>query len=178
MGSRNIRIRIKNIFRIIFLSLGIFTFLLLIFSFTRLPYDVHAWLGSHNSNYKFYPDEIIFLGGSGMPSESNLIRLYYVSELSKKYPQAKIMIVHPEEDDVISDMITELVIRDIDSTKIEIEKAGTNTRSQALSIATDFPRLLKQHVLLVTSAESMLRSVKAFRKAGFESVGGQPAYEV
>ena len=73
-----------------------------------------------------------------MPSEGNLIRLYYVSELSKKYPQAKILIVHPEEDDVISDMITELVIRDIDSTKIETEKAGTNTRSQALSIATDF----------------------------------------
>jgi len=178
MGSRNIRIRIKNIFRIIFLSLGIFTFLLLLLSFTRLPYDIHVWLGAHKSNYKFYPDEIIFLGGSGMPSESNLIRLYYVSELSKKYPQSKIMIVHPEEDDVISEMYDELLIRGVDSAKIETEKAGTNTRGQAMNVATHFPRLLKRHVLLVTSAESMLRTVQAFRKAGFESVGGQPAYEI
>jgi uncharacterized SAM-binding protein YcdF (DUF218 family) len=172
------RKRIKNISRIIFLCLGIFSFMLLILSFTRVPYDVHAWLGSHKSGYKFYPDEIIFLGGSGMPSESNLIRLYYVSELSKKYPQSRIMIVHPEEENVITDMFDELIIRGVDSTKIDSEKAGTNTRGQALNVAKHFPQLLNKHVLVVTSTESMLRTVKAFRKAGFESVGGQPAYEI
>src|SRR5690349_23802780 len=109
--------RLRKIARIIFSFLGIFTFLLIVISFTRIPYDVHIWLGSHKSEYKFYPDEIIFLGGSGMPSESNLIRLYYVSELSKKYPQAKIMIVHPDEEDVIDAMIQELVIRGVDCTK-------------------------------------------------------------
>lgn len=170
--------RVKNISRIIFLCLGIFSFLLLVLSFTRIPYDMHAWLGSHKSGYKFYPDEIVFLGGSGMPSESNLIRLYYVSELSKKYPQSRIMIVHPEEEDVISDMMNELIIRGVDSAKIDSEKAGTNTRGQALNVANHFPQLLNKHVLIVTSTEAMLRTVKAFRKAGFESVGGQPAYEV
>ena len=172
------RSRLRKIFRKMLWSLGILTLLLLVLSFTRIPYDVHQWLGTHKSSYKFYPDEIVFLGGSGMPSEGNLIRLYYVSELSRKYPQAKIMIVHPDEGDVISDMIDELVIRKVDSSRIETEMAGTNTRSQAMNIAKHFPHLLKQHVLLVTSAESMLRTVKAFRKAGFESVGGQPAYEV
>jgi uncharacterized SAM-binding protein YcdF (DUF218 family) len=136
------------------------------------------WLGSHKSGYKFYPDEIIFLGGSGMPSESNLIRLYYVSELSKKFPQAKILVVHPEDLEVIEDMKQELIVRGIDSSKIQTEMTGTNTHSQALSVASNYPHLLKQHVLLVTSTESMLRTVKAFRKAGFESVGGQSAYEV
>jgi len=170
--------RVKKISRIVFQSLGMFSFLLILFSFTRVPYDVHVWLGSHKSDYKFYPDEIIFLGGSGMPSESNLIRLYYVSELAKKYPQSKIMIVHPEEGDVISDMKAELVIRGIDSSRIETEMAGTNTHGQVENVAKHFPHLLKRHVLLVTSAECMLRTVKAFRKAGFESVGGQSAYEV
>jgi len=170
--------RIRKIFKVIFFSLGVFSFVLLVFSFTRIPYDVHAWLGSYQSSYKFYPDEIIFLGGSGMPSESNLIRLYYVSELSKKYPQSRILIVHPIDESVIADMRDELLLRGTDSLKIDIEKQGTNTHDQAMNVAKDFPRLLKRHILIVTSTESMLRSVGAFRMAGFESVGGQSAYEM
>ncbi len=169
--------RVKNVFKIIFISLGIFSFVLLVFSFTRIPYDVQAWLGAYKSEYKFYPDEIIFLGGSGMPSESNLIRLYYVSALSKKYPQSRVMIVHPSDENVIADMRDELLLRGVDSTKIDIEKTGTNTHDQAMNVIHHFPRLLKKHVLLVTSTESMLRTISTFRKAGFESVGGQSAYE-
>ncbi|MEO8086838.1 MAG: YdcF family protein [Bacteroidota bacterium] len=169
---------VRKIFKTIFFILGVFSFILVVFSFTRIPYDVQIWLGSYQCTYKFYPDEIVFLGGSGMPSESNLIRLYYVSELSKKYPQSKILIVHPIDESVISDMRDELILRGIDSTKIEIEKEGTNTHDQATNVSLHFPRLLRRHVLIVTSTESMLRTVSAFRKAGFESVGGQSAYEV
>ena len=168
---------LKKTFKYLILSLGVFFFLLLLISFTRLPYDVQVWLGQHKSNYKFYPDEIIFLGGSGMPSESNLIRLYYVSELSKKYPQSKILLVHPIDEEVISDMRDELLVHGVDSSKIEIEKDGTNTHDQAMNVAMHFPRLLKRHILIVTSPESMLRTVQTFRKAGFESVGGQAAFE-
>jgi uncharacterized SAM-binding protein YcdF (DUF218 family) len=167
----------KKALRAFFFSLGIFFFLLIFISFTSIPYHVHHWLGSHESGYKFYPDEIIFLGGSGMPSESNLMRIYYVSALAKKFPQAKVMVVHPIDERVIAVMKEELLLRGIDSSRIEIEKEGTNTRDQAMSVAMHYPRLLKRHVLLVTAAESMLRTVSAFRKAGFESVGGQPAYE-
>jgi len=170
--------RIKKISRKLFLVLGALSFVLILVSFTRIPYDVHMWLGSHKSSYKFYPDEIIFLGGSGMPSESNLIRLFYVSELSKKYPQSKILVVHPHDLEVMNDMKNELITRGIDSTKIQTEMTGTNTHAQAMSVANDYPQLLKQHVLIVTSTESMLRAVKSFSKAGFESVGGQSAYEV
>jgi len=177
-SGNKIWLRVKKICRIIFFSLGIFSFILVIISFTRIPYDVQVWLGSHESSYKFYPDEIVFLGGSGMPSESNLIRLYYVSELSRKYPQAKILVVHPIDESVIADMKEELVLRGVDSSKIEIEKEGTNTHDQSMNIALHFPRLLKRHVLIVTSTESMLRTVNTFRKAGFESVGGQSAYEI
>ena len=167
----------KKIFNIIFVVLGIFSFLLIVLSFTRLPYDMQRWLGTSDSGYKFYPDEIIFLGGSGMPSESNLMRLYYVRALSEKYPQAKILIVHPEDENVIAAMRDELILRGVDSAKIEIEKEGTNTHDQTTNILKHFPRLLKRHLLIVTSAESMLRSVEAFRKTGFESVGGQAAFE-
>lgn len=169
---------IKRTLKIFSISLGAFSFLLLVLSFTRIPYDVQMWLGSHQSSYKFYPDEIIFLGGSGMPSESNLIRLYYVSMLSKKYPQAKIMIVHPKDENVISDMREELMLRGVDSSKIEIENSGTNTHEQADHIANHFPSLLGKHILVVTSAENVYRTVKTFRKTGFESVGGQSAYEI
>ncbi|CAN5457303.1 hypothetical protein BH11BAC1_BH11BAC1_24230 [soil metagenome] len=169
---------IKKFFKKIFFVLGIVAFILVVFSFTRIPYDVQVWLGTHESTYKFYPDEIVFLGGSGMPSESNLIRLYYVSKLSKKYPQSKIIIVHPIDESVIADMRDELILRGVDSTKISIEKEGTNTHDQAMKIALHHPQFLKRHLLIVTSSESMLRTVSAFRKAGFESVGGQSAYDV
>jgi uncharacterized SAM-binding protein YcdF (DUF218 family) len=170
-------LRVLKILSGFFFPLGVFFFLLLVISFTRIPFDLQCWLGSHNSGYKFYPDEIIFLGGSGMPSESNLIRLYYVSELSKKYPQSKILIVHPIDESVIAEMKAELVLRGIDSMKIEIEKEGTNTHDQAMNVARHFPRCLNRHILLVTSTESILRSAATFRKAGFESVGGQAAFE-
>lgn len=169
--------RVKKALRQFFDVLGIFFFLMLLVSFTRLPYDVHRWLGAHNSGYKFYPDEIIFLGGSGMPSESNLLRLYYTAALAVHYPQAKVMIVHPVDEDVIAAMRQELILRGIDSSRIEIEKEGTNTHDQAMQVARHFPRLLARHVLLVTSPEGMLRTVGAFRKAGFESIGGQCAFE-
>jgi uncharacterized SAM-binding protein YcdF (DUF218 family) len=168
---------IKKVFHWIFLVLGIFFFLLLVFSFTRIPYDITAWLGTSNSAYTFKPDAIIFLGGSGMPSEANLIRLYYTAVLSAKYPKSKIFIVHPKDTAVISDMREELILRKTDSCLIRIEKRGTNTREQALCLAQDFPELLTTKLVLVTSAENMRRTVSTFRKAGFIHVGGQASFE-
>lgn len=175
VNRKNLWLRVKKILGFLFYSLGALAFLLLFFSFTRIPYDVQQWLGSSRSNYKFYPDEIVFLGGSGMPSESNLIRLYYTGELSKKYPQARIMIVHPVDNNVIPDMHAELILRGVDPEKIDILDEGTNTRDQVVNLAKVHPELLKKHVLLITSPESMLRTAMTFRKAGFESIGGHSA---
>lgn len=168
---------IKKVFRKIFIGFGIFSFVLLVFSFTRVPFDIHWWLGKNGSEYYFKPDHIVFLGGSGMPSESNLIRIYYTSALAKKHPKAKVLVAHPIDEEVIALIRLEMIQKGIDSSRIEIEKRGTNTREQAITIAEDFPEMLNQNIVLVTSPENMMRTVKVFWKAGFKHVGGEPAFE-
>ena len=83
---------LKKWIKIFFIIIGVWSFLLIILAFTRLPYDIQVWLGTKNSEYKFKPDYIIFLGGSGMPSGDNLMRLYYTATLSKKFSGAKVII--------------------------------------------------------------------------------------
>lgn len=158
-------------------SLGIFFFILILFACTRVPFDLHRWLGSHSSEYDFTPDYIVFLGGSGMPSESNLMRLYYTSELASQFPSAKIIIAHPIDTTVISLMRDELVVHGVDSSRIIIEKFGTNTREQALEIDSLVAGIKQKAIVIVTSPENMFRTIKTFRKAGFEKVGGESAFE-
>jgi uncharacterized SAM-binding protein YcdF (DUF218 family) len=112
-----------------------------------------------------------------MPSESNLMRLYYVSRLADQFPSAKIIIAHPIDTVVISLMRDELLINDVDSSRIIIEKEGTNTREQALQLASLENGISEKGMLLVTSPENMYRTIRTFRKAGFVKVGGQSAFE-
>jgi len=168
---------IKKTFRWLILVLGAFALLLSILAFTSIPYDISRWLGTSESTYTFEPDAIVFLGGSGMPSEANLMRLYYTSYLAVQYPHAKVIILHPKDTATIADMRSELMLRKVDSTRIWIEKRGTNTREQALTLAQDYNELLSQNIVLVTSSENMRRTVKTFRKAGFLHVGGQSSFE-
>jgi uncharacterized SAM-binding protein YcdF (DUF218 family) len=168
---------LKQSFRWIFLSLGALTFLLLVLSFTRVPYDVMAWLGKSGNKYDFKPDAIVILGGSGMPSEANLIRLYYTSAMAARFPESGVWIIHPKDTIVISEMRDELMLHKVDSLRIHIEKRGTNTREQALCLAHDYPGLLEQHVVFITSPENMRRTTATFRKAGFKHVGGEAAFE-
>jgi len=161
----------------LFLSLGVFSILIIGISFTRIPFDIHRWLGTEGNTYFFKPDHIVFLGGSGMPSESNLIRIYYVVALAQKYPASKVLIVHPIDDAVIHLMCKEIIQKGIDSSRIEIEKRGANTREQAIVIAEDFSEMLTQNNLIVTSPENMRRTLKVFRKVGFKHIGGESAFE-
>ena len=159
---------IKRIFRWIVVVLGVFS---------RLPYDAVHWLGTSKSEYKFQPQALVFLGGSGMPSEANLIRLYYTSALAGKFPGSKVIIVHPKDTAVIALMREELMLHHVDSTRISVEKRGTNTREQAMKLAEDFPELKSKNIVIITSTENMRRSVQVFRKLGFAHVGGQACFE-
>jgi uncharacterized SAM-binding protein YcdF (DUF218 family) len=125
------------------------------------------------------PGYIIFLGGSGMPSESNLIRSWYTASIAGVYPDSKVVVVMPGE---ISDSLStprrmerELMIRGIKQDRIILETKGTNTRSQALACSgiLDF----SMPVCLVTSPENMRRTVLCFRKAGFKHITALPAFE-
>jgi uncharacterized SAM-binding protein YcdF (DUF218 family) len=169
--------RLFSILKYSVYSLGFIFLFLLIIAFTRIPFDVHRWLGLHDSEYLFTPEYIVFLGGSGMPSESNLIRLYYTSQLAGQFPAAKIIIAHPIDTVVISLMRNELITHGVDSARIVIEKLGTNTREQALEITSIDKSIQQKPVLIVTSPENMYRTIKVFRKAGFLKTGGEPAFE-
>jgi len=157
--------------------LGCFFLILLVLAFTRIPFDVHRWLGSENSEFDFEPTAIVMLGGSGMPSESNLIRLFYVKELALNFPQARIFILHPQDSSVVAEMRNFICDFGIDSLRIFAGAHGTNTRQQAMELKEKYPAVLNENVVLVTSPENMYRSVKTFRKIEFKNVGGMSAFE-
>lgn len=161
---------------------GIFALLFFILSFTDLPYHAYHWLGTSNSKLTKKPDIIVLLGGSGMPSPDGLIRCYYAAEAANEFKDARIIIALPycEKDSLqqLKLMAHELILRGIDPSRIEYEPLGFNTHSQAENIAASLGNKKgKVSVLLVTSPENMYRSVRTFLRAGFETVGGNPAFE-
>ena len=169
--------KIKHWFRVFFVAVGVLSTLLMAGAFTRMPYDMHVWLGTNNSSYKFTPDYIVFLGGSGMPSGDNMVRLYYTAVVAKKDSDAKIIIAHPLDDAVIMQMKNDLLIRGVDSTRISIDKEGTSTREQALKLKANINEIVNRKVVIITSPEYMFRSVACFRRAGVLHVGGLAAFE-
>lgn len=114
-----------------------------------------------------------------MPSESNLIRSWYVEKSASAFPSAQVIIAMPGD---IKDSTgtplkvkKELVIRGINETRIIFEPEGTNTRAQALNCRGMVN--MKTPILLVTSPEHMRRAVLCFQKAGFGKVNALPAFE-
>lgn len=159
--------------------MGFLSTISVIIAFTSLPFWAYYWLGTSQSELNEKPETIIFLGGSGMPSKSNLIRSWFVAQAARSFPQAKVIIAMPGD---ISDSLStpvlmknELLLRSIGESRIIFENEGTNTRSQVLNCQG----LVKMQspVLVVTSPENMRRTVLCFKKAGFEKVNALPAFE-
>lgn len=165
-----------KIIKILVLAMGIIAIVLSSFAFTPVPYHVHQWLSQNNEQYIKSPGYLIMLGGSGMPSEENLIRLYYTAENARKFPESKIIISHPYDISCQQAMREELILRNIDSSRIFFEQNGTNTRSQVLNIKDNFPETLLSECLVINSPELMKRTIKAFRKEGFLMVSGSSAH--
>ena len=167
----------RTLIRKLLISLGMFFLLLMILACTRVPFDLHRWLGIHDSGFTFSPETIIMFGGSGMPSESNLMRLYYVKELALKYEAARVILAHPKDTGTVKTMTTFLTAFGIDSSRISALYKGNNTREQGLELKTTFPGIEKNKTVIVTSPEHMYRTVKTLRKLEFARVGGLPAFE-
>jgi uncharacterized SAM-binding protein YcdF (DUF218 family) len=166
-----------SVFKVFIYTLGFIFLFLILLAFTRIPFDVHYWLGTSNSAYYFKPDYIIMLGGSGMPSESNLMRLYYTSELASEFPETPVIIAHPTDTAIIHLMCNELTAHKVDSQRIMIEKYGTNTREQAIKISELVKGIKDKRIVIVTSMENMYRTIRVFRKLGYTNVGGRAAFE-
>jgi len=161
---------------------GLLFLFILILSFTSLPFWGYYWLGTSESKISGKPDCIVLLGGGGMPSESNLMRAYFVCLAAKEFPESRIVISIPG--DTANPMSTarlvadEMVQKGIDRNRIFYEEMGTNTRSQALNLLKfNQEELTDRNILLVSSPEHMRRAVLTFRKVGFKNISALPAFE-
>lgn len=156
--------------------IGILAIVLLVLAFTRLPYDAHRWLGTAAGECVQAVDHIVVLGGSGMPSGPELLRLHRAAQVAEEFPNATVLVVHPQDGTVIGAMVQELVLRGVSLERIAVLPAGENTREQALLCAKRWVGE-EWSIALVTAPENMFRSVLAFRRAGVGQVCGLPAWD-
>lgn len=168
--------------RSVLVIFGALSLVLLALSFTSLPFWGYYWLGTSESKISGRPDYIVLLGGGGMPSESNLIRAYYVCEAAAESPESRIVISIPgdttDKKSTARLVAAELIRKGIEQHRISYEEIGTNTRSQALQLQNfNGEKLTSKAILLVSSPEHMRRAIQTFRKAGFTRVNALPAFE-
>ena len=160
---------IGNVIRKVLLGFGILFLVFLILSFTSLPFWGYYWLGTSKSEIIEKPDYIVLLGGGGMPSESNLMRAFFVYRAATQSPDSRIILSIPGNSNdpkstarLVAD---ELIHKGIDSSRIFYEELGTNTRSQALRLQQyNSENLTGKAILLVSSPEHMRRAVLVFQK--------------
>lgn len=155
---------------------GVLFLLLIALAFTRLPFDAHRALGTVAGACISAPDAIVVLGGSGMPSGAELLRLDRAAVLAAEWPGAAVLVVHPGDTAVIHRMRDELRMKGVRSDRITLVNEGDNTRAQALALATRFPAT-RPTVAVVTAPENMYRTVRTFRRAGFDRTCGAPAWD-
>lgn len=166
----------KRWLRRIVITFGIVAVILCGLAFTRIPFDAHRWLGTAAGECAVEVKMIVLLGGSGMPSGPELLRLHRAAELAGQWPSASVAIIHPGDERALHLMRDELILRGVDSTRIELLNKGDNTRAQALALAAITSS--KADVLAIVSApENMYRSVRSFKRVGFTSACGAPAWD-
>ncbi|MBW8333652.1 MAG: YdcF family protein [Prolixibacteraceae bacterium] len=182
MAKPNIFKRSWAVLRTLLVAFGILFIAMLILSFTTLPYWGYYWLGTSQSKISGKPDYIVLLGGGGMPSESSLMRAFFVHRAAIESPNSRIVISIPgNPTDSLSTarlVAAELVLKGISPERILFEQTATNTRSEAIQLQ-HFNReiLTDKSILLVTSPEHMRRAVLVFKKAGFTKVSALPTFE-
>lgn len=171
--------RLGKCIRIVLMIIGTVSLIALLLALTPAPFYMHYALGNDPgkaSKEAFQPDRIVMFGGAGMPSESNLMRLYYTAAYAQRYP-VPVIIVHPEDPVCRTEMTRYLVNSGIPEHRIEFMEKGSNTRLQALELAQSNAQLLDAKLLVITSPEHLRRTVKTMEKAGFLHVRGAAARE-
>lgn len=182
MAKPNIFKRSWTVLQSMFVAFGILFLAMLILSFTTLPYWGYYWLGTSQSEISGKPDYIVLLGGGGMPSESSLMRAFFVHLAAIESPNSLIVISIPGNPaDSLSTarmVAAELIGKGIAAERILYEQTATNTRSEAIQLQNfNQESLTEKSILLVTSPEHMRRSVLVFKKAGFKNVSALPTFE-
>lgn len=153
---------------------GCLAAMMIVLAFTRIPFDVHRWLGM--AGKECHGEHIVVLGGSGMPSGPELLRLHRAAGLAHEDASRRITVIHPGGPAVLEDMVEELVIRGVGRSRITALNQGENTREQAM-VFWQQERSPRTPVILVTAPENMYRSVRAFQRAGHGQVCGAAAWD-
>ena len=83
----------KPVFRAFLLFSGGLLLIMVALACTRLPFDAHRALGLWGESTKA-PKAIVVLGGSGMPSGPELLRLQHAAALAQVIADAPVMVVH------------------------------------------------------------------------------------
>ncbi len=175
--TRVLRTLVRVLKRLVWTA-GLLALVLFALAFTRIPFDVHRWLGTAAGLcYDTEAQCIVVLGGSGMPSGPELLRLHHTAELAGRHPQARIVLLHPTDSAVMQAMVDELLLRGVEGGRIHRELHGTNTRQQALAFLEGGAHRAGEECLLVTAPENMYRSLRTFRRAGVPLICGSPAWD-
>lgn len=174
---RRALVRVVRVCRGLCLALGVVFVLLLLLACTRVPFDVHRWLGTAAGLAEGPQEVVVVLGGSGMPSGPELLRLYHAAEVARTSPEAEVWLVHPEDTAILGAMQRELLLRGVAQERIRWLSDGTSTRAQALEVGAALPGATKARIAVVTAPENMYRTVRTFRKVGMEGAAGVPAFD-
>ena len=179
--NRNVMKTAFPVLKWLFISLGAIFLILNILALTPAPFYMHRCLGEDSawkkdSTKNFCPDYIIMFGGAGMPSESNLIRLYYTAEIANKLNKP-VILVHPEDSVCQAEMTNYLTRNGIPTDSILYMTGGSNTRSQSVCLADSFPQLKTVSALIVTAPEHLSRTLKCLKKCGISNIYGIGAFE-
>ena len=85
MINTNIKsIYFLRLLRNLFVLIGIFFSICIVLALTTQPFWGYHWLGTSKSELKWEPQSIVLLGGGGMPSQSALMRSWYVEKAAKR----------------------------------------------------------------------------------------------
>jgi uncharacterized SAM-binding protein YcdF (DUF218 family) len=175
--------RLVSIARTIVMLAGLAMIAFFALCFTPLPYRFYSWLSSDGRTLETPPDYVVILGGGGIPSESGLVRTYLGAQVGRQFTNATLIAALPANGNLAVSsadrMKQELVMRGVPANRVVLERAGRNTREQALNTRDIIGRgFATSKVVVVTSPEHMRRALLTFQHAGFEEVYGDAAFDV
>ncbi len=157
--------------------LGVVAAIMLVLAFTSIPFDAHRSLGIAGGLCEGDAEVILVLSGSGMPSGPELMRCDVAARWASRSPNSQVLVVLPKDTALANAMVQELEVKGVQADRITLLMHGRNTREQAMDVASNFPGSLHRITAVVTAPENMYRSLLTFRKVGFTSVSGAPAFD-
>ncbi|MDQ3100996.1 MAG: hypothetical protein M3R08_06390, partial [Bacteroidota bacterium] len=100
-------------------TLGLVALIMIALAFTPIPFEAHHALASTDLICDQQNDLIVILGGSGMPSGPELLRLHYGAMQALSDQKATVVVIHPKDTAVMDAMVQELVLRGISPDRIQ-----------------------------------------------------------